>query len=105
MTRRAAIRSRKAGKASHAPGGAANQWQLQGAKARFSEVFRRALITPQEIRRHGRDRVVMISAYEFARLKATRKAGNLVELMQNSPLHGIELTLRRERDYGRSIEL
>ena len=82
-----------------------NHWQVQDAKARFSEVFRRALRTLQEIRRHNRDRVVMINVDEFDRLKGHSDAPNIVALIQNSPLRGVQLKVKRERDPGREIKL
>ena len=51
------------------------QWQLQTAKARFSEVFRRARSDgPQWITRQGKEAVVILPAEEFERLiKRTRQ--------------------------------
>ena len=44
-------------------------WQIQLAKARFSELFRLARTEgPQRITRQGRDAVVLISDEQFARL-------------------------------------
>jgi prevent-host-death family protein len=46
------------------------KWQLQEAKARFSQIVRMALDEgPQTVTRHGEDAVVIISAAEFRRLK------------------------------------
>ena len=81
------------------------RWQVQDAKARFSEVFRRALNSPQEISRHGRDRVIMVRADEFRRLKSRALARNLVELLQESPLHGLKIDLESRRDFGRKVNL
>lgn len=40
-----------------------NQWQLQDAKARFSEVVRRAAeCGPQHVTVNGQDRAVILSA-------------------------------------------
>ena len=48
-------------------------WALQDAKARFSEVVRRAHSDgPQHVTVHGRQEVVVISAEEFHRLKGDR---------------------------------
>ena len=45
-------------------------WLLQDAKARFSELVRRARSEgPQHVTVHGRDEVVVIAAEEFRRLK------------------------------------
>jgi antitoxin Phd len=104
LSRQTTTRRRKSGKAATMTK-SSNHWQVQDAKARFSEVFRRALRTPQEIRRHNRDGVVMINVDEFDRLKGRSGAPNIVALVQNSPLHGLILKLKRERDPGREIEL
>ena len=82
-------------------------WQLQTAKARFSELFRRARSEgPQVITRQGKDAVVMLSDDEYRQLvgKANQPKG-LVEFFRTSPLVGIELDLERVRDEGRDVEL
>ena len=44
-------------------------WQLQTAKARFSELFRRARAEgPQYVTRQGKEAVVVVPAEEFERL-------------------------------------
>lgn len=83
------------------------EWQLQTAKARFSEVFQRARTQgPQRISRHGKEVVVMISAEEFESLvKRAKLPNNLHALLAESPLKGIDLDLERTPDYGRDVEL
>jgi prevent-host-death family protein len=75
----------------------ASVWKLQDAKARFSEVVRRARSDgPQHVTVHGREEVVVISAGEYARLagesaEAKPKTGlALVEALQQ--LRGLEIT-------------
>lgn len=82
-------------------------WQLQTAKARFSEVFRLARSQgPQWITRGGKEAVVVVPAEEFERLtKRKKQSGNLVEFFAKSPLAGTDLDLEREPDYGRPVEL
>ncbi len=84
-----------------------NEWQLQDAKARFSEVFRRARSRgPQRITRHGKEAVVVIPAEEYERLaRRKRQSQSLVEFFRNSPLVGSGIDLEREPDYGRDIDL
>jgi prevent-host-death family protein len=84
-----------------------NEWQLQDAKARFSEVFRRARESgPQRVTKHGREAVVVLPAEEFARLRgAEARKGSLVEFFAASPLRGSGLDLDRPRDFGREIRL
>lgn len=82
-------------------------WQLQTAKARFSELFRKARAEgPQWVTRQGKDAVVVVAAEEFQRLRAqSRRPEGLVEFFAKSPLAGANLELDRPRDYGREIDL
>src|SRR3954451_15009965 len=81
-------------------------WQLQTAKARFSEVFRLARTEgPQLITRQGKEAVVMIPAEEFDRLRnRSRQPKSLVQFFRESPLVGLELDFERDKDTGRDIE-
>ncbi len=83
------------------------EWQLQVAKARFSEVFNLARSHgPQRITRHGKEAVVVIAVEEFERLVRREKYhGNLADLMADSPLKGMDLDLERVPDYGREVDL
>jgi prevent-host-death family protein len=96
---------RPPGKSTRARSG--SEWQLQTAKARFSELFRKALADgPQRITRHGRDTVVVVAADEFDRLtRRSKQPESLVEFFRKSPLVGSGIDLERERDVGRDIEL
>jgi prevent-host-death family protein len=84
-----------------------NQWQLQDAKARFSEVFRRARLQgPQRVTRHGREAVVVIPAEDYERLCArVRRPKSLAVFFAKSPLADSGINLERERDYGRQADL
>jgi antitoxin Phd len=84
-----------------------NAWQLQTAKARFSELFRKARTEgPQLITRQGKEGVIMLPVEEFDRLSGrARQPGSLVEFFRQSPLVGIDLNLERDRDPGRDIDL
>ena len=65
-------------------------WALQDAKARFSEVVRRAKnYGPQHVTIHGREEIVVISAKDFRRLKGARSGADLVNLMRGSPLRDV----------------
>ena len=83
------------------------RWQLQTAKARFSELFRRALSQgPQVITRQGKEAVVMISDEEYTRLAGkAHQPKSLVQFFRESPLVGVKLDLGRAEDPGREIEL
>jgi antitoxin Phd len=105
-TPRKRIRSRPAAKAnSNTP--PASSWQVQTAKARFSEVFRRARTEgPQIITRQGTEAVVMISHERYDQLVSKpRQPKSLVQFFRESPLVGVKLDLERARDEGREIEL
>jgi prevent-host-death family protein len=82
-------------------------WQLQAAKARFSELFRRARAEgPQWVTKQGKDAVVVVAAEEFQQLQArSRQPESLVEFFAKSPLAGANLDLDRSPDYGREIDL
>ena len=83
------------------------QWQLQVAKARFSELFRRARSEgPQLITRQGKECVVMISDEQYERLVGkAHQPKNLLQFFRESPLVGVDLDLERDKDEGRDIEL
>ncbi|MGC2466677.1 MAG: type II toxin-antitoxin system Phd/YefM family antitoxin [Candidatus Acidiferrum sp.] len=89
------------------PRTAASTWQVQTAKARFSELFRRARTEgPQLITRQGKEGVVMIADEQYERLTArARQPKSLLQFFRQSPLVGLELNFERERDEGRDIEL
>lgn len=86
---------------------ARKEWQLQEAKARFSEVFRLARESgPQRVTKHGRTAVVVLSAEEYDRLsRSTARHGSLVQFFAESPLAGSGIRLERQRDFGRAIRL
>jgi prevent-host-death family protein len=70
---------------------------LQDAKARFSELVRRARSDgPQHVTVHGRDEVVVVSAEEFRRLKGDLTGEALIAALQSSPYREIEIEPTRE---------
>jgi antitoxin Phd len=83
------------------------EWQLQTAKAKFSEVFRLARTEgPQRITRQGKEAVVMISDEEYHQLTTKpRQRKNIVQFFRESPLAGLKLDLERDKDKGRNIKL
>jgi antitoxin Phd len=79
-------------------------WQLQEAKARLSEVVKKAVKEgPQRITVHGEPAAVVISSDDYERLKQPKDS--FVEFMRSSPLHGLELDLRREQTLARDTEV
>jgi prevent-host-death family protein len=81
--------------------GALPAWKLEDAKARFSEVVRRAHTEgPQRVTRRGRDAVVVIAVDDLERLPPEPAARpNLVEFLQGTALGELDLT--RAEDRGR----
>ncbi len=80
-------------------------WKLEDAKARFSEVVRRARSEgPQRVSVRGRDAVVVIAADEFERLQP-RAADPLpfVAFLETLSVEGLDLT--RDDDVGRTVAL
>ena len=82
-------------------------WQLQTAKAQFSEVFRRAMTEgPQHVTKAGKEEVVILSKEEFERIRRRNEdEGSLAEFLLNSPLAGSGIKIERQKDYPRKIEL
>jgi prevent-host-death family protein len=73
-------------------------WQLQTAKARFSEVFRLARTEgPQRITRQGKDGVVVLPVEHFdQQLAQSRQPKSLLQFFRESPLVGLELDFERD---------
>jgi len=80
------------------------RWQLQEAKARLSELIKKAAKEgPQSITIHGEPTAVVLSNEEYERLKKPR--GSFVEFMRRSPLYGVDLDLRREQTHTREADV
>jgi len=79
-------------------------WKLQDAKAKFSEVVRRARSEgPQRVTYRGKDAVVVVAAQEFDRtLPPTPKRRSWVDELRGLELDRIDV--QRSRDRGRDIE-
>ena len=81
-------------------------WQMQEAKARLSEVVKRAEADgPQDITLHGRSVAVVLSRAAFERLSGQQ--ASVLEFMQASPLAGLddELVFERNRSLTRKLTL
>lgn len=75
------------------------RWQMQTAKARFSELVKNAAQDgPQDITLHGRSVAVVVSRELFDRLSGNEQS--LVDFMRASPLAGHD-----EIDFERSQSL
>lgn len=83
------------------------RWQLQTAKAQFSELFRRARTEgPQWVTKQDKEAVVILPAEEFERLRSkARQPQSLVQFFAESPLVNSGIDLERTADYGREIDL
>ena len=81
-----------------------NQWQLQTAKARISELVKKAQRQPQEITLHGKAVVVVLSRLEYERL--SRQHQSLAEFIRHSPLYGLEdMDFSRDKSPVREVNL
>lgn len=79
-------------------------WKLEDAKARFSELVRRARSEgPQTVSVRGKDAVVVISVEELERLAPSAPRAPLVDFLEGLHLDGLDLT--REPDSGRDVDL
>jgi prevent-host-death family protein len=58
-------------------------WQLQDAKARFSEFLREALIAPQTVSVRGENKTVMVSLNYFKEITTTKPS--LKDLLATLP--------------------
>ena len=82
------------------------RWALQDAKARFSELVRRARRDgPQHVTVHGRDEVVVVAVEEFRRLKGDRTGAALIAALQESPCREVDIEPRREPAPVRDVKL
>jgi prevent-host-death family protein len=73
-----------------------DEWQLQEAKNKLSEVVRRSQQRPQTITLHGKPSVVVIPFDEYLNLKKPRKS--LLDVMRSAPGGLEELGIKRDRD-------
>jgi prevent-host-death family protein len=81
-------------------------WTLQDAKARLSEVLRRARSEgPQRLTVHGRDGAVILSSEEFRRLKGELTGQALIDALQACPYPDLDLEVQSVRTAARDITL
>lgn len=79
-------------------------WQLQEAKARLSELVKRAASEgPQDITVRGEPVAVVLSRTEYERLRRPRSS--FVELIRNSPLARVKLDIARKQTRTRKVSL
>ncbi|WP_295584408.1 type II toxin-antitoxin system Phd/YefM family antitoxin [uncultured Lamprocystis sp.] len=86
--------------------GNTSYWQLQDAKARFSDVVRRAVEQgSQHVTVNGEERAVVVSAQEYERLTGHRTGRELVLLLAESPLAEVEFEHPRITGPVRDVDL
>ncbi|MBS0629575.1 MAG: type II toxin-antitoxin system Phd/YefM family antitoxin [Verrucomicrobia bacterium] len=79
-------------------------WQLQQAKARFSQLVKEVeedgyhLIT-----KNGHPVAMVISTKEFEKL--TKPKNTLLEFFRAAPLPDIDIDIERDKDTGRDVDL
>lgn len=84
----------------------AGTWKLQDAKARLSEVVRRARTKgPQRVTLHGKDAVVVVAAEEFARMAPLAAQPSLHALLSQSPLRDLDFETTGVRTPVRDVDL
>jgi prevent-host-death family protein len=77
-------------------------WQLQEAKAKFSELVQKAIDEgPQTVTRRGEPVVVVLSAEQFELME--RRQVSLKDLLRSAPWH--ELEIERDKSPPRDIDL
>jgi prevent-host-death family protein len=80
------------------------RWKLEDAKARFSELVRRAHAEgPQAVTVRGRRAVVVLDADEYDRLAAPKPQQSLVDFLESLPMEGLDVS--REHDVDREVDL
>jgi prevent-host-death family protein len=80
------------------------RWQLQEAKARFSELVKLSQRDgPQEISVRGEPAVVVLSRSDYDQLHGGRPS--FVDFLRQSPLVDVELELERDRSLARDLPL
>jgi prevent-host-death family protein len=81
-----------------------SHWQLQDAKAHFSELIRICSSKgPQVISVRGKEEAVMLSKQDYEKLLGNKPS--FLEFMDQSPLKGVTLDLTRDRSTDRNIDL
>ena len=80
-------------------------WQLQQAKAQFSEVVNCALAgEPQLVTRSGRPSVYIVSA-KIYEAEHARNGINRKDILRSSPCCDVALDMPRSKEAGREVVL
>lgn len=78
-------------------------WPLQEAKAHFSELIRACQKSPQIVSVRGHEEAVVISKKDYEALIGEKPS--FLELMNHSPLKGLDLSFERDRSLDRDVDL
>lgn len=79
-------------------------WALQDAKAKLSELVRLTLKSgPQGISVRGEKQIVIMAQAEYEKLKGNKP--RFIDLVELSPLKGMEIDIERNSSLMRNIEL
>ena len=80
------------------------KWKLEDAKARFSELVRRARAEgPQAVTVRGEPAVVVVDAGQYERLASPAPSIPLAAFLESLDMSGLDLA--RDRDEGRDPQL
>jgi prevent-host-death family protein len=83
-------------------------WQVQTAKAKFSELFRKARTEgPQRVTKQGKETIVVLSIEDYDKLTHGKRPpkNSFWKMLRESPLVGLELEFERDKSPMRDIEL
>ena len=79
-------------------------WQLQEAKARFSELVNEVEEDGYHtITKNGHPVVMIISTREFEKLKTPKNT--LLDFFRDAPLPDVDIDIERDKDTGRDNDL
>jgi antitoxin Phd len=87
-------------------GSANGRWRLRDAKARFSELVKRAREDgPQRVTLHGKEAVVIIAAEAYDRQREHHTGRRLIDVMAAAPLGDLEFDRPAELGPIRDVEI
>ncbi len=79
-------------------------WQLQDAKARFSELVNEVINDGyQTITKNGHPVAVLISTSDFEKIREPKNS--LLDFFREAPLPDLEIDTKRSKDTGRDVDL
>jgi prevent-host-death family protein len=78
-------------------------WQLQEAKARFSQLVKEAHKAPQSVTVHGKEEVVVLAKEEYEKLAGRPRT--LLELFRDPRVVGADLVIKRNPEPSRPVDL